>query len=184
MKRVHSDADAPSSAKGLPGSGSAEGVMRAAAASMMRSHDLAEWAAMGANSTAESPAGSLTLSKLSRLLESLPPRETLVVSDLFPGFSVCKTPRENLTLVHTSKWPALEAALNRELPLEQRGNPLFAVCPVRIDPDPHDDKLTADWRSKERARIMALIADALAAIPAEPRNDGPTLAKAEGPSEQ
>lgn len=105
---------------------------------------------------ASQPQEPFTLAKLESMIDSMPPRETWAASRLFERgkITTCKTPDENLTLIHPDDWPRIERRYRDSLDLEQRHNLLFGLSCTFIDADDCDDADTAEWRARQRKRIM------------------------------
>lgn len=111
----------------------------------------------------------LTLDRLKAMIESLPARESFVVSRVFPPgvATVVRTPRENFTCLDPVAWIRLEPQIRRAL--ESEGPPTCFGLPVTyIDPVATDDDDAACYRSRERSRILGLIAEAMIAAAERP----------------
>jgi hypothetical protein len=126
-------------------------------------------AATGAGTAAltkwDDEANTLTVEKIDLMLSSLPPRETWALSKMFPPgvATICKTPDESLTLLHPGDWPRIEREWNQSLSPEQRHNPFYGLRAMELDPYEDDSPETAEWRRKERARVLGLLSATISA---------------------
>lgn len=113
--------------------------------------------------------GTLTMADLFKAAESLLPRQTYVVSEIYSDerASIFKGEREHFTLMGPGFWAQLEAELIKEKIAQASApygafNPTspppawFGVRPFFMDKEPKDAD-GAKWHATERARILKAI---------------------------